>query len=143
MNTQYELTNFTKEINGITFHQLGTLCDYEVKGKKNDKHELHGWATSLEDISNNVIIGKDTFIYPGVTICENTIINSGCTIDRGVMISTNVHIEANVEIGRGTTIEADVLIGNDVSIGCGATIGWGICINDRITISNGEIVTKI
>ncbi len=66
-------------------------------------------------ISEDANIGRDTVIYPNVTIEGETLIGDGCTIRSGTRI-TNSHIGRGVEILDNCVI-TDSEISNDCTVG--------------------------
>jgi UDP-3-O-[3-hydroxymyristoyl] glucosamine N-acyltransferase len=65
------------------------------------------FVTSANSISDNVIIGTDTVIQPGVFIGNSVKIGSNC------IIHSNVSIYDNVEIGNNVIIHSNAVIGAD------------------------------
>ena len=104
-------------------------------------------------IGNNVTIGKNTIIFPGVTIYNNCIIGANNIIHAGVVIGSdgfgfasendkyfkinqtgNVITEENVEIGANTTIDRATL---------GSTkIGKGVKLDNLIQIGHNVQIQK-
>ena len=99
-------------------------------------------------ISDSAVIGKNTYIYPGVFIGHHTTIGSNCMIHPNVTILDHCVIGDNVIIQAGSVIGSDafyyngkkdreiwyrkmescgrVVIGDDVEIGAGCTIDRGV-----------------
>ena len=99
-------------------------------------------------ISDTAVIGKDTFIYPGVFIGHHVVVGDHCIIYPGVSILDHCIVGNNVVIQAGTVVGSDafyyntrknrevwyrrmescgrVLIGDDVEIGAGCTIDRGV-----------------
>ena len=66
-------------------------------------------------ISENAIIGRDSVIYPNVTIEGDTVVGSNCIIRSGTRLS-NAHIGDAVEI-RDNCLIVDSQIGDDCTVG--------------------------
>lgn len=99
-------------------------------------------------ISDTAVIGKDTFIYPGVFIGHHVVVGDHCIIYPGVSILDHCIVGNNVVIQAGTVVGSDafyyntrknrevwyrrmescgrVLIGDNVEIGAGCTIDRGV-----------------
>lgn len=99
-------------------------------------------------ISDSAVIGKDTYLYPGVFVGHHTTIGSNCVIYPNVTIGDHCVIGDNVIIQAGTVIGSDafyyngkkdrpvwyrrmescgrVVIEDDVEIGAGCTIDRGV-----------------
>jgi UDP-3-O-[3-hydroxymyristoyl] glucosamine N-acyltransferase len=99
-------------------------------------------------ISDDVIIGDDTIIQPGVFIADHVKIGNNCVIHANVTIYDHTEIGDNVMIHSGAVIGADafyykrrkdraaqydklescgrVIIQDDVEIGAGTTIDKGV-----------------
>ena len=88
-----------------------------MRNRINTKHMLAG--VTLVDPTNtyiapNAIIGRDTTIYPNVTIKSNTVIGEDC------QIKPNSYLE-NVQIGNGVKVLSSTIrdskIGDNTSVG--------------------------
>ena len=99
-------------------------------------------------ISDTAVIGKGTFIYPGVFIGHHVVVGDHCIIYPGVSILDHCIVGNNVVIQAGTVVGSDafyyntrknrevwyrrmescgrVLIGDNVEIGAGCTIDRGV-----------------
>ena len=99
-------------------------------------------------ISDSAVIGKDTYLYPGVFVGHHTTIGANCVIYPNVTIGDYCVIGDNVIIQAGTVIGSDafyyngkkdrpvwyrkmescgrVVIESDVEIGAGCTIDRGV-----------------
>jgi UDP-3-O-[3-hydroxymyristoyl] glucosamine N-acyltransferase len=99
-------------------------------------------------ISDTAVIGKGTFIYPGVFIGHHVVVGDHCIIYPGVSILDHCIVGSNVVIQAGTVVGSDafyyntrknrevwyrrmescgrVLIGDNVEIGAGCTIDRGV-----------------
>lgn len=128
------VTNF-EETMGVNSRAQLAQVEHELRKRINLKHLDNG--VTLIDPSNNyigvdVIIGKDTIIYPGNVIEGNTVIGEGCilypnsrinnsTIAENVEIQSSIVLEST--IGRNTTvgpfayIRPESVIGNNVRVG--------------------------
>ncbi|MBU0278261.1 MULTISPECIES: bifunctional UDP-N-acetylglucosamine diphosphorylase/glucosamine-1-phosphate N-acetyltransferase GlmU [unclassified Gemella] len=88
-----------------------------MRGRINNEHMLKGVTLvdpSSTYIAPNVLIGKDTTIYPNVTIKSNTIIGEDCKIKPNSYLE-NAIIEDGVDILQSTIINSKV--GKNSSIG--------------------------
>mgnify|MGYP002772745141 FL=1 len=82
-----------------------------------EKHMLNGVTVIDPDnvyIENDVVIGNDTEIWPGVQLKGKTVIGSGCIIGSETIIE-------NSEIGDGTDILKSVI--KESSVGSGTHVG--------------------
>ncbi|MFY8160745.1 MAG: UDP-3-O-(3-hydroxymyristoyl)glucosamine N-acyltransferase, partial [Candidatus Kapaibacteriota bacterium] len=120
---------------------------------------------------SDVFIGKNTIIYPNVTIMNGTIIGDNCIIHPGAVIGSdgfgyyeeggkyikipqigNVVIEDNVEIGANTTIDRSfigstiikcgVKIDNLVQIGHNCVIGENSAMASQVGIAGTVTIGK-
>ena len=66
-------------------------------------------------VSANAIIGRDTVIYPNVTIEGSTVVGSDCVIRSGTRLS-NAHVGDGVEI-RDNCLVVDSTIENNCAVG--------------------------
>ncbi|MEI6815995.1 MAG: UDP-3-O-(3-hydroxymyristoyl)glucosamine N-acyltransferase [Bacteroidota bacterium] len=93
------------------------------------------FVTSANSISDNVIIGLDTVVQPGVFIGNSVKIGSGCIIHSNVSIYDHVEIGNNVIIHSNSVIGADAFYyqrnsaGNTKMHSCGTVI-----IKDNVEI---------
>ncbi len=113
------------------------------------------FKAATKSISDTVIIGEDTFIYPNVFIGNDVSIGNNCIIYPNVTILDHCIIGNNVIIQSGTVIGSDafyyntkkdrevwykkmpscgrVIIEDDVEIGAGCTIDRGVSNDTRIS----------
>jgi bifunctional UDP-N-acetylglucosamine pyrophosphorylase / glucosamine-1-phosphate N-acetyltransferase len=107
-----------------------------MKKRINEAHMRAG-VTIIDSqntyIDSDVIIGRDTVIYPGTIIKGKTVIGEDC------IIGPNSEIEA-CEIGNGTVVKQSVAhqssIGSQVNIGPFAHIRPESAISDDVKIGN-------
>ena len=85
-------------------------------------------------IDSNVKIGKDTVIYPFVTLESGTQIGSGCVIEPGVHL-INVRTGDDVHIKTGTVAE-DAVIENEASVGPYAHLRPGTQLGRKVKVGN-------
>ncbi|HEX9161651.1 MAG TPA: bifunctional UDP-N-acetylglucosamine diphosphorylase/glucosamine-1-phosphate N-acetyltransferase GlmU [Thermoanaerobaculia bacterium] len=85
-------------------------------------------------IDSTVSIGKDTVIYPFVTIEGTTRIGSRCVIEPGTHLQ-NMIVGENVHIRSGTVAE-DAEIGDDATIGPYAHLRGGTKLGRHVKIGN-------
>lgn len=128
------VTNF-EETMGVNSRAQLAQVEHELRKRINLKH-LDNGVTLIDPsntyIGNDVVIGKDTIIYPGNVIEGNTIIGEGCILYpnsriNNSNISENVEIQSSVIlesiIGRNTTVgpfayvRPESIIGNNVRVG--------------------------
>lgn len=111
------LCNDFDETFGVNDRVALAYAENVMRSRINTKHMLQG--VTLVDpnstyIAPNAIIGKDTTIYPNVTIKSNTIIGEDC------QIKPNSYIE-NSKIGNGVKILASTII--DSAVGDNSSVG--------------------
>ena len=85
-------------------------------------------------IDSNVKIGKDTVVYPFVTLESGTEIGSGCVIEPGVHL-INVRTGDGVHIKTGTVAE-DAVIENEASVGPYAHLRPGTQLGRKVKVGN-------
>ena len=107
-----------------------------MRNRINTKHMLAG--VTLVDPTNtyiapNAIIGRDTTIYPNVTIKSNTVIGEDC------QIKPNSYLE-NAEIGNGVKVLSSTIsdskIGDFTSVGPYAHIRNNCDLGEHVRIGN-------
>ncbi len=91
-------------------------------------------------ISEEVRVGEDTLVYPGVHISGNTQIGQQCIIEAGVVIS-NCRIDDNVHIKAGSVL-ADSEIGENSQIGPMAHLRPGTILRGGNKIGNFVEIKK-
>lgn len=85
-------------------------------------------------IEQNVVIGIDTIVYPGVTITGDTIIGRNCEIKNGSIIN-NSEICDNCTIKPYSTIE-DSFVGDNTQIGPMANLRPGTVLEKNVKVGN-------
>ena len=107
-----------------------------MRNRINTKHMLAG--VTLVDPTNtyiapNAIIGRDTTIYPNVTIKSNTVIGEDC------QIKPNSYLE-NVKIGNGVKVLSSTIsdskIGDFTSVGPYAHIRNNCKLGEHVRVGN-------
>ncbi len=93
-------------------------------------------------VSDDVVIGKGTFVAKGA------IINTGCMIGECVIINTGAIIEHDCRIGSfahvspGATLCGQTEIGDDTHVGAGSVIRQLIRVGHDSLIGAGSVVVK-
>ena len=83
-------------------------------------------------LDSEVVIGRDTVIYPGAVLAGRTRVGENCTIGAHVLIE-------DCEIGDGTCVRHGSVVRESV-VGAGVTIGPFAHIRDHSTVGNGTRV---
>jgi bifunctional UDP-N-acetylglucosamine pyrophosphorylase/glucosamine-1-phosphate N-acetyltransferase len=91
-------------------------------------------------ISAEAQIGRDTIIYPNVTIEGKTVIGEGCVIRTGTRI-TNSHLGDNVTV-KDHSIIVDSQIESNCSVGPFAHVRMNALLEEKATIGNFVEVKK-
>jgi bifunctional UDP-N-acetylglucosamine pyrophosphorylase/glucosamine-1-phosphate N-acetyltransferase len=91
-------------------------------------------------ISAEAQIGRDTIIYPNVTIEGKTVIGEGCVIRTGTRI-TNSHLGDNVTV-KDNSIIVDSQIESNCSVGPFAHVRMNALLEEKATIGNFVEVKK-
>lgn len=135
----------SQEIHGINSKVQLAFCDKIMRKRINENLMDEGAIIINPDstyISNTVIIGRDTVIYPGTIIEGDTVIGRDCIIGENSRIIDSV-IGDNVEIHSSTILESEV--GNETTVGPYAylrpnsKIGENVKIGDFVEIKNSTI----
>jgi bifunctional UDP-N-acetylglucosamine pyrophosphorylase / glucosamine-1-phosphate N-acetyltransferase len=129
-------TNDFNETLGVNDRVALAEAESTMKKRINEAHMRAG-VTIIDSqntyIDSDVIIGRDTVIYPGTIIKGKTVIGEDC------IIGPNSEIEA-CEIGNGTVVKQSVAhqssIGSQVNIGPFAHIRPESAISDDVKIGN-------
>jgi bifunctional UDP-N-acetylglucosamine pyrophosphorylase / glucosamine-1-phosphate N-acetyltransferase len=135
MVVAYQTSDFNETL-GINDRVALAEAESTMKKRINEAHMRAG-VTIIDSqntyIDSDVIIGRDTVIYPGTIIKGKTVIGEDC------IIGPNSEIEA-CEIGNGTVIKQSVAhqssIGSQVNIGPFAHIRPESAISDDVKIGN-------
>ncbi|OZM55846.1 UDP-N-acetylglucosamine diphosphorylase/glucosamine-1-phosphate N-acetyltransferase [Lottiidibacillus patelloidae] len=137
----YQTSDFDETL-GVNDRVALAKAEVLMKKRINEQHMRNG--VSLIDpentyISDDIIIGQDTIIYPGTVIRGNTTIGNDC------IIGPNTEI-VDCSIGNGNEIKQSVItqseIGNDVTIGPFSHIRPLSTISDEVKIGNFVEVKK-
>ena len=138
------VTNF-EETMGVNSRAQLAQVEYELRKRINLRH-LDNGVTLIDPsntyIGNDVVIGKDTIIYPGNIIEGNTIIGEGCILYPNSRIN-NSNIAENVEIQSSVILES--IIGRNTTVGPFAyvrpesVIGNNVRVGDFVEIKKSTI----
>jgi bifunctional UDP-N-acetylglucosamine pyrophosphorylase/glucosamine-1-phosphate N-acetyltransferase len=135
----------SNEVHGVNSRVQLSFSEKIMKDRINENHMING--VTIIDPSNTYIedtvkIGRDTIVYPGVSLEGNTEIGEDCIIRNNSRIVNSV-IESNVTI-ESSTIE-DSKIGEYTQIGPYAhlrpnsNIGKNIKIGNFVEVKNSTI----
>lgn len=107
------------EVEGVNDRKQLAAIEKMINDKTIEKLMKESGATFIDPrnayVSAQAVIGRDTVIYPNVTIEGETVIGSGCIIRSGTRLS-------NAKIGNGVEIRDNCLI-MDSEVGDGCTVG--------------------
>lgn len=133
------------EINGINSRVQLAFCEEVIRTRINKSHMENG--VSLINPQNTYIekgvkIGKDTIIYPGVTLEGDTEIGEDCVIRQGTRI-------VDSKIMKGVKVESSVIedsfvdqgtkIGPNAHLRPNSHIGKNIKIGNFVEVKNASI----
>jgi len=107
----------SNEIHGVNSRVQLAFCERIMRNRINYRHMENGVTIINPEntyIEPDVIIGKDSIIYPGAIVAGRTIIGEDC------IIGENCRIE-NSKIGKGVKIYSSTITESTVDDGC--TIG--------------------
>ena len=130
------LCNDFDETFGVNDRVALAYAESVMRNRINTKHMLAG--VTLVDPTNtyiapNAIIGRDTTIYPNVTIKSNTVIGEDC------QIKPNSYLE-NTKIGNGVKVLSSTIsdskIGDFTSVGPYAHIRNNCDLGEHVRIGN-------
>jgi len=137
------LCNDPNEILGVNSREDLSRAEAVMRGRINRQWMLDG-VTMLDPgtvfIGTEVVLGRDTVLYPNVSIEGKTRIGEACTIHSGARIRSSV-IAAQVVIKDCSMIE-DSDIGRGASIGPFAHLRPGSVIGEHARIGNFVEVKK-
>jgi len=125
------------EIRGINSRAELAEVSRIVRRRKND--ELMAAGVTIEDppttyVDNDVSIGEDTIVHPGVSIEGRTTIGVACEIHSGVRI-VDSRIGDRVVVNNHCVI-TDAAIGNDAHVGPFAHLRNGAELRDHARVGN-------
>lgn len=128
------VTDFEETI-GVNSRVELAQCEAILRNRINRKHMDNG-VTIVDPnstyIGSDVVIGRDTIIYPNNVLEGNTVIKEGCVLYpnsriKDSVIEENVDIQSSVilesTVGQGTTVGPFAYIRPESSIGKHARIG--------------------
>lgn len=135
------VTNF-EETMGVNSRAQLAQVEHELRKRINSIHLENG--VTLIDPSNtyigaDVVIGKDTIIYPSNIIEGNTVIGAGCLLYPNSRIS-NSSIAENVEIQNSVVL--DSVIGSDTTVGPFAYIRPQSVIGNHVRVGDFVEIKK-
>ncbi len=121
VNSRSDLARVERE---LTRRTILTLMDEGVTFRNPD-------AVAIDA---SVRIGRDTVVYPFVTLEGSTVIGEGCVIEPGAHLR-NVSVGNRVQIRTGTVAE-DAAIEDDASVGPYAHLRPGTVLGKKVKIGN-------
>jgi len=138
------LHNDTREVSGI--HTRAELAEFEnlIRRSAIRKLMLDSGVTFIDPshayISAEAQIGRDSIIYPNVTIEGKTIIGEGCVIRSGVRIT-------NSRLGNAVTVKdhsiiVDSQIESNCAVGPFAHLRMNAVLEEKATVGNFVEVKK-
>ena len=107
------------EVEGVNDRRQLAAMENELRERTIERLMLESGVTFIDPkaayISSKAVIGRDTVIYPNVTVEGDSVIGEGCTIRSG----TRIHYS---KIGNGVEIRDNCLI-RDSEVGDECTLG--------------------
>ena len=134
----------SREVSGI--NTRAELAEFENLLRRNAIRRLmiESGVTFIDPshayVSTEAEIGRDTVIYPNVTIEGNTVIGEGCVIRSGARIS-NSTLGDNVTV-KDHSIIVDSEIGSNCSVGPFAHLRMNATLEEKATVGNFVEVKK-
>ena len=139
------MTRDAAEISGINSRVQLSECEALFRDRIN-KALMQDGVTMIDPgstyVDADVVIGRDTILYPGCILEKGTVIGEDCEIGPNVRLK-------RCNIGNGVTIKdstaMDSMVGNDSMIGPyayvrpGSVIGERVKVGDFVEIKNSNI----
>lgn len=134
------------EILGVNSRAQLAQCETIMRSRINESHLNNGVTIINPDntyIDDTVTIGKDTILYPGVTLEGNTSIGSGCIIrgDSRLVDSTlgdNVSIDSTLV--EDSIIEEGCTLGPYAHLRPKSYLGKNVKIGNFVEVKNAKIM---
>lgn len=117
--THFELTDETKELNGITLYRIMLNEDHPRWGKAGT---IGGWLEKKENLKDDAWVGDDAhvsgeaMVYGGASVSGNAMVSGNALICGNARISGNALICGNVMISGNARISGNVTIVGDAKI---------------------------
>ncbi len=128
----------SREVEGVNDRRQLSQMEKVIRRRTVERLMLESGVTFIDPkavyISAKAAIGRDTVIYPNVTIEGKTVIGDGCTIRQGVRI-VNSTIGNNVEIKDNTFI-TDSTVGENCTVGPMAHLRGHAVMADKSKVGN-------
>lgn len=134
-----------KELMGVNNKKELAEANRIMRSKILDKMMLEGVTIIDPDktyLDKDVVIGKDTIIYPGCFIEEGSIIGEDCIIGPNTKISNSKignRVVVEYSVVRESTIEDGAVVGPFANLRAGCIIGKGVKIGDFVEVKNSKI----
>lgn len=126
------------EVEGINDRRQLADMEQQIRGRTVTKLMIESGVTLVDPpsayISAEAVIGRDTVIYPNVTIEGDSIIGEGCIVRSGTRIK-NSKIGSGVEI-RDNCLIRDSEVGNDCTLGPMAHLRGHAVMSDAAKVGN-------
>ena len=92
MSIKYELTDETKNINGITLHRIRALRDIPSVGVKSG--DLGGWIKEEHNLCQN----GDAWVYGDAEVYDNARVFGDARVYGGALVNGNAEVSGNAEV---------------------------------------------
>jgi bifunctional UDP-N-acetylglucosamine pyrophosphorylase/glucosamine-1-phosphate N-acetyltransferase len=126
-------------IEALGVNSRSDLAQVENEIQRRVVHKLMAEGVTFRNpstvvIDSTVTIGRDTVVYPFVTLEGTTSIGSDCVIDPGTHL-VNVKVGDDVHVKTGTVAE-DAVIENGASVGPYAHLRPGTHLGEKVKVGN-------
>jgi bifunctional UDP-N-acetylglucosamine pyrophosphorylase/glucosamine-1-phosphate N-acetyltransferase len=134
-----------QESTGVNDRLTLAAAEQAMRQRINQKHLLNG--VSIIDPTNtyieaDVVIGMDTTIYPGTSLCGTTAIGMDCHIGPHTEITDSLigdDVKIKQSVLQNTVIGDQSTVGPFANLRPGTKLGKGVKIGDFVEIKNASI----
>ena len=136
MNKKYELTNITKEYNGVTLHRIRALIDFNDVKKGN----LGGWVEKESNLSQY----GNCWIYDEAMVYENTEVLGDAIVCGDAEVFGNSEVLGDAIVCGDAKEYGDAeVFGNAIVCGDAKVYGDAMVYGDAEVLGDSEITKNL
>jgi carbonic anhydrase/acetyltransferase-like protein (isoleucine patch superfamily) len=141
---EYELTDITKEVDGVTVHRIKVL---PPSGNFNGKYEakLCGWAESEANLPDECSKYRSAYFSPAIdgdaVVMGNARVSAYAHITGNAIVKDNAHVMGGAEVWDNAVISGSAVVEGETKIYDNAVISGNAVVKDETEVFGNAVIS--